>query len=84
MEGQTAFPGLTVVGVCHYICPMDSELAVLENKVEQLLARCETLFAESSSLRSRVADLESDRQRLIDKIDTAALRIEDLIAQIPQ
>lgn len=83
-KGQGRVPGLTVVGLCHYIRPMDSELALLEDKVQRLLAHCESLFAENHSLRSRIAKLEGDRQRLSDRIETASQRLEDLMARIAQ
>ena len=63
---------------------MKGDLTVLEDKIEQFLAFCQSLRAENQALRSRVAGLEDERQSLVDKIDTARARLEALMAKLPE
>ena len=63
---------------------MKGDLTVLEDKIEQFLAFCQSLRAENQALRSRVAGLEDERRSLVDKIDTARARLEALMAKLPE
>lgn len=62
---------------------MSDRLALLEQKLEQVLAHCEGLRAENRALRSRVAKLEDERQVLQTKMESARHRLEALLAKIP-
>jgi cell division protein ZapB len=62
---------------------MSVDLAPLENKVEQVVAFCQKLREENHALRSRVAELEADKKRLAEKIDTARGRLEALMDKLP-
>ena len=63
---------------------MSDGLALLEKKLEQLLAYCESLRAENRALRSRVAKMEEERQMLTARIETARNRLEGLMGRIPE
>jgi len=63
---------------------MKSDLIALEQKIEQFLAFCQGLRAENQALRSRVAGLEDERQKLLNKIDTARNRLEALLVRLPE
>lgn len=62
---------------------MSDHLAPLEKKLDQLLAYCEGLCAENRALRQRVAELEDERQDLLDKIDSTRERLEALVDRLP-
>lgn len=63
---------------------MSGDLALLEKKIEQFLAFCEGLRAENRALRGRVDELEDERQKLLNKIDTARHRLEALMDKLPE
>ncbi len=62
---------------------MDAEISSFEQKIEQVVALCHTLREENRSLRGRVAALESENQRLTEKIDTTVVRLEALMERLP-
>ncbi len=62
---------------------MESEFNSLEEKVAQFVSLCERLRAENNDLRRELAAARSDAKRLHDKIDTAAARLEGLLARLP-
>ena len=63
---------------------MASPLDSLEQKIDQVLALCRTLSDENRQLREQVAAGESENQALRAKIDQACLKIEDLMANLPE
>lgn len=63
---------------------MDVDLAPLEQKIEQVVAFCQKLREENHALRGRVAELEGDKQKLREKIDTTLVRLEGLMHKLPQ
>ena len=60
-----------------------TDLSSFERKIEQVLALCQNLRSENQDLRGRVVGLESERQRLVEKIDTACARLEVLMTKLP-
>ncbi len=62
---------------------MDAEFASLEAKVAQFVTLCERLRAENIELRQQLASAQNDARRLNERIDTAKLRLEQLIARLP-
>lgn len=62
---------------------MSNGLALLEKKLEQFLAYCESLRAENRALRSHVAKMEDERQTLLAKIESTRGRLEALMEKIP-
>ncbi len=63
---------------------MDIELAALEEKIRQTAQLCRRLRDENRDLRQQLAELESDRKRLSEKIDGARDRLEGLLQRIPE
>jgi cell division protein ZapB len=63
---------------------MNAPLASLEQKVEQIVALCETLRAENHRLRDRVGALEGEKQALTERMVTARTRLEGLMDRLPQ
>lgn len=63
---------------------MDRDLFALEERIEQFIALCQNLRAENQELRTRVAGLEVERNRLNEKIETACSRLESLVERIPE
>ncbi len=63
---------------------MEADLTALEEKIRQAAALATRLRAENIDLRQRIATLETDKRRLAEKVDAAALRLETLIKQIPE
>jgi cell division protein ZapB len=67
-----------------YSVPMDAELAALEEKIKQTAALCKQLREENRELRTRLAVLASDKNRLAERVDGARARLETLLKQIPE
>jgi cell division protein ZapB len=63
---------------------MNDPLDALDQKIDQVLALCQTLRGENLALRTRVAGLEGENRQLQDKINTARARLEGLVARLPQ
>jgi cell division protein ZapB len=63
---------------------MDRELFALEERIEQFIALCQNLRAENQELRTRVAGLEVERNRLNEKIDEACTRLEGIMERVPE
>lgn len=62
---------------------MNTPLASLEQKVEQIVALCEALRAENHRLRDRVGTLEGEKQGLAERMTTARTRLEGLMDKLP-
>jgi len=63
---------------------MDSQLAVLEEKIRQTAQLCQRLRDENQGLRQQLAALQGDKRQLSEKIDGARSRLENLLKQIPE
>jgi cell division protein ZapB len=63
---------------------MVAEIAALEEKVRQTAQLCQILREENRGLRLRIATLESDRKQLEERIESARLRLENLLKQVPE
>lgn len=63
---------------------MQTEFDSLENKVAQFIAVCERLRTENVALRQELAVAQKDSKRLNEKIDGAKVRIEQLLARLPE
>ena len=63
---------------------MVSEIAALEEKVQQAAQLCQILREENRGLRLKIASLESDRRELEDRMESARLRLENLLKQVPE
>jgi cell division protein ZapB len=62
---------------------VEAEFNSLEEKVAQFVSLCERLRAENNDLKRELATLRNDAKRLHDKIDTAKVRLEGLLARLP-
>lgn len=62
---------------------MDGDLSKLEQKIEAAVAFCAALRDENRELRGRVTGLETEKQALAEKIETARERLEALMARLP-
>ena len=63
---------------------MDSELQALEDRIRQAATLSMRLRADNVDLRQRIAALERDNKRLADKVETAAVKLESMLKQIPE
>ena len=63
---------------------MDREPCALEERSEQFITLCQNLRTENQELRTRVAGLEVERNRLNEKIETACDRLESLMERMPE
>jgi len=62
---------------------VDAELNSLETKVAQFVGLCERLRAENHDLRQQLAAARNDAKRLNERIDGAKLKLESLLARLP-
>jgi cell division protein ZapB len=63
---------------------MEMELSALEDKIRQAMELCRRLRDENRQLRQQLANAESDRRSLSEKIDGARDRLEGLLQRIPE
>ena len=62
---------------------MDAELKSLESKINQVVELCQRLRHDNQQLRQQLASAVNQTKRLEEKISTATVRLESLLAQIP-
>lgn len=62
---------------------MEAEFASLEAKVIQLVGLCERLRGENAELRQQLANAQQESRRLVERIDAARSRLEQLVARLP-
>ena len=62
---------------------VDAEFNSLETKVAQLVGLCERLRAENHDLRQQLAAARNDAKRLNERIDGAKVKLESLLARLP-
>ena len=74
---------MTGLNFCNYSAQMDAELKSLEAKINQFVELCQRLRQDNQQLRQELATAVSHTKRLEEKINTATVRIENLLAQIP-
>ncbi|MEM6583321.1 MAG: TIGR02449 family protein [Pseudomonadota bacterium] len=60
----------------------DSELQVLEQKIDELIMLCEELNRENQSLKADSANWQNERQDLMDKNELARTRVEAMINRL--
>jgi regulator of replication initiation timing len=63
---------------------MKTELDTLEGKLAQLVQFARRLRAENYRLRQQLAEAQSQNRISNDKIGSAKLRLEGLLAQLPK
>jgi cell division protein ZapB len=62
---------------------MEAELTALDDKISQLVQLTQKLRKDNSQLRQNLASAQSENKRLAEKVNTAKVRLESLLAQIP-
>jgi cell division protein ZapB len=62
---------------------VDAEFNSLEAKVAQFVGVCERLRAENHDLRQQLATARNDAKRLNERIEGAKLKLESLLARLP-
>jgi len=62
---------------------MVNELDALENKIVQVTSLCRTLRAENIQLKQQLASAEGDRNGLLERMELARSRLEELAQQLP-
>jgi cell division protein ZapB len=62
---------------------VDAEFNALESKVAQFVGLCERLRAENHDLRQQLASAKNDAKRLNDRIEGAKVKLEGLLARLP-
>lgn len=60
----------------------DSQLAQLENKLNQLIELCQRLDRENSALRERENTWAQEKLRLVEKNELARSRVEAMIKRL--
>ncbi|WP_111641403.1 TIGR02449 family protein [Marinimicrobium alkaliphilum] len=60
----------------------DDLLNNLEQKLDQLLERCETLQRDNTDLRARESEWQRERVRLVEKNELARGRVEAMIVRL--
>ncbi len=63
---------------------MDTELAQLESRIEQLVSLYGRLKADNVELRGRLARLDAENRRLSDKLELATGKLEALLDKLPE
>ena len=74
---------MTLQWNCNIVRAVDMELSSLEAKVAQVVGVCERLRAENHDLRQQLAAAQNDARRLNERIEGAKLRLESLLARLP-
>jgi cell division protein ZapB len=62
---------------------MDADLKSLESKITQFVELYQHLRADNQQLRQQLASAVNQVKRLEDKVNSAAAKLETLLAQIP-
>jgi cell division protein ZapB len=60
----------------------DDLLHALENKMDQLIHRCQRLQQENAELKAREGEWQQERTRLIEKNELARSRVEAMISHL--
>jgi len=63
---------------------MDAELKSLEGKINQFVALCQRLRTDNHQLRQQLAAIQNENKQLQEKVADAKIRLETLLAHIPE
>ena len=63
---------------------MINELNALEGKIAAVVSLCRTLRSENAELKQQLQALAIDRDGLVQRMDEARVRIEQLAGQLPE
>ena len=74
---------LDAMAVLKHSSGVDAEFNSLEAKVAQFVGLCERLRAENHDLRQELATAKNDARRLNERIEGAKVKLESLLARLP-
>ena len=74
---------LDAVAVLQHSSSVDAEFNSLDAKVTQFVGLCERLRAENHDLRQQLATARNDAKRLNERIEGAKVKLESLLARLP-
>ena len=85
MRNHFQKPGLFLDAVAdlQHSSGVDAELNSLDAKVAQFVGLCERLRAENHDLRQQLATAKNDAKRLNERIEGAKVKLESLLARLP-
>jgi cell division protein ZapB len=63
---------------------MEAELDSLDEKINQLVQLCHRLRTDNHELRQQLAAAQNESKQLADKIETARVRLENLLTRLPE
>lgn len=63
---------------------MEAELDSLDEKINQLVQLCHRLRTDNHELRQQLAAAQNESKQLTDKIETARVRLENLLTRLPE
>ncbi len=63
---------------------MENELRALEDRIGQLATLSRRLRAENIELRQSVLGLQGENRALREKVESAALRLQNLLERLPE
>ena len=81
MQNRPLF--LDAVADLQHSSGVDAEFNSLEAKVAQFVGLCERLRAENHDLRQELATAKNDAKRLNERIEGAKVKLESLLARLP-
>jgi len=81
LQKQSLF--LDAVADLQHSSGVDAEFNSLDAKVAQFVGLCERLRAENHDLRQELATARNDAKRLSERIEGAKLKLESLLARLP-
>ena len=81
MQKQALF--LDAVADLQHSSGVDAEFNSLDAKVAQFVGLCERLRAENHDLRQQLATARNDAKRLSERIEGAKVKLESLLARLP-
>jgi cell division protein ZapB len=62
---------------------MEAELDALDDKISQLVQLTQKLRRDNTQLRQQLATAQDENKRLAEKVNSAKVRVETLLTQIP-
>jgi cell division protein ZapB len=63
---------------------MNAEFDTLDGKIDQFLQLCQRLKSENRELRLQLVSAQNDVKRLEAKVNSAKIRLDALLRQIPE
>jgi len=74
---------LDAMAILKHSSGVDAEFNSLDAKVAQFVGLCERLRAENHDLRQQLASARNDAKRLNERIEGAKVKLENLLARLP-